>query len=376
MKSKMIIIFIIFGFLLSGCAKTKEVNYKYGDEEMFEPFWNSNVMYNETLVMVKEGSNVPSGRLLFNATKIISVRDYTLLHEYSEDEYYYEDGQLFLTENSAIPYLTDQQIYGENLPEGYAFSTYQGKNPNSNILFTEGVGIVMHQIAVTYVHDDVWQGKTTTYLGDDLPNTISKLKSGEKLSIVLNGDSISTGANSSGKLGIEPYLDDFGTAFVKQLEKKYDTTIDFYNTSLGGSLSSWGRDNVDPNINAYNPDLVIIGFGMNDGSFEVNPVIYKENIEFMIKSIKSRNENAEIILLSTILANPISMQDKNQEDYLPILQELTNEYDGVVLVDMTNLSKEMYKTKRGVDILANNINHPSDFLVRCYVMSLLSALSE
>ena len=40
------------------------------------------------------------------------------------------------------------------------------------------------------------------------------------LSLFLFGDSISTGANSSGKLGIAPYLDDWGTGVVTGATKE------------------------------------------------------------------------------------------------------------------------------------------------------------
>lgn len=113
---------------------------------------------------------------------------------------------------------------------------------------------------------------------------------------------------------------------------------------------------------------------MNDGSWNINPITYQENIEFMIQSIKARNENAEIILVSTILANPLAVQNSIQPTYLPYLQELENKYEGFALVDMTSFSTDLYKLKNSVDVLANNINHPSDFLVRCYVDNILRAI--
>lgn len=379
MKIKILMV-ILFSFFFIGCEAKEETEgqiiYRYGDEEMFNPFWNEKVMYNETVVMVKEGEGIPSGRLIFNPTEIISVRDYSLNHEYEVDEYYFEDGVIYLTETSTIPYLTAENLLAKNLPEGFALSFYQAKAKDTNLIYTEGIGIVMHQIAVTYVHDDVWSGPSQEFLGSYLPKTMAILEAGEPLKIVLNGDSISTGANSSGVLGIAPFLDGFGTSFASQLEIRYSSDVELVNTSVGGTLSIWGKEGVDANVNAYTPDLVIIGFGMNDGSWQIQPHIYKENIEFMIKSIQARNPDAEIILISTILANPLSIQSLNQEDYLKELNDLVNEYSGVGVVDMTSFSKELYMTKRGVDILANNINHPSDFLVRCYVMNLLAALIE
>lgn len=370
-KIFLILLIIASNFLLTSCSKVNK--YYYGEKEMFTKIWESNIIYNETVVLEDNQTEI-AGRLLYPPKKIISVRDYTLEKEYDPSEYRFEGNKIIRTASSTLPYLTSRQLAGEDLPEEYNFSTYQAKEPGAKIIFTEGIGIVMHQIAVTYVHDETWKGPIPGYQGKYLNNILKKLENKEKVTVVLNGDSIATGANSSGKLGIAPYLDDFGTLFINQLQKKYETEIEFFNTSLGGTLSEWGKTNVDPNINAYKPDLVIIGFGMNDGSWNIPPYKFKENIDFVIRSIKARNENTDIILLSTILANPKSIQNSIQEEYLPMLLELQTEYK-VAVVDMTSLSQHLFTIKKGVDILANNINHPSDFLVRCYVSALLTAVS-
>ena len=110
-------------------------------------------------------------------------------------------------------------------------------------------------------------------------------------------------------------------------------------------------------------------------SFGVAPGKYIENIEFMIRSIRANNPNADIMIVSTILPNPLSIQNKNQKDYLKPMEELSEQYN-VALVDMTSISETLYKTKRGVDILANNINHPSDFLVRIYAAALITVFGD
>ena len=46
-----------------------------------------------------------------------------------------------------------------------------------------------------------------------------------------------------------------------------------------------------------------------------------------------------------------------------------------VTVDMTAFSEALYDRKDGLDLLANNINHPNDFLVRCYAMNILDAIA-
>jgi lysophospholipase L1-like esterase len=373
MTKTMILLSILFlSVLLLSCQK--DLSYEYGSEEKLVKIWSDEIIYNETVVLVNDGQTI-SGNLLFEPTQIISVRDYTLEKEYDPSEYEIVGNQLIRTETSSMPYLDEENLYGINMPDAYAFSTYQAKENGQFILFTEGIGIVMHQVAVTYKHEGSMAGIKPAYQPDALSNALQKLKNKEDINIVINGDSISTGANSSGVLGIMPYLDDFGTLFSNHLAESYDVNVNLYNTSVGGTVSSFGKENVDANINQYNPDLVIIGYGMNDGSLGVTPLEYRENIEFMIRSIRARKSDTDIILISTILANPLSIQNQGQEDYLAELEELKSLYS-VALLDMTTISKELFKVKRSVDILANNINHPSDFLVRIYAAALIATIEE
>ena len=350
--------------------------YKFGVKEAYKPFWNEATMYNETVVMIKKGSNLPSGRLIFDALDIISVRDYTLNHEYSKDEYIYQDGVLSLTSNSTIPFFTEEQMYGKNLPDGFGLYYQDGLKEDSKVVFTTGTGIIKHQIAVTYTHKDLWTGSTTSYLGDKLPHTMKKLKAKISMKWVLYGDSIAAGCGSSHDLLIEPYLPDIGPGFVSQIRSKFGTKIELVNMSQGGTMSNWGKGCTTERVAAYNPDLVIIAFGMNDGSAGVTPQDYKKNIDGIITSAKNKNPNTEVILISTILANPITKQNHRQIEYVAIHNELVAEYSGIINIDMSSFTKELYKRKRGIDFLANHINHPSDFLVRCYIMNLVSAFTK
>ncbi|HIU45170.1 MAG TPA: SGNH/GDSL hydrolase family protein [Candidatus Enteromonas pullicola] len=355
-------------------SSTQEGVYMYGDEQKYQKFWEDQTIYNETVCLVEEDGQI-YGNLLFEPTDVISVRDYTTEKEIDPSEYRIEGNRIIRAEGSSLPYFTQENLRGENLPSEYAIDTYQGKE--HPIMFTEGPGIVMHQLNVTYRHAGSWDGYKPGYLGADLPKTIEKLRNRERLTIGFYGDSIMTGCNASSKLVIPPYLDDFPTASVKMLKQLYGYDgIEFFNTSKGGTLSEWGRTNVDVNVNDYSPDLVFIGFGMNDGSWNVKPADFIYNIEFMVASIQARNPDAEIVLVSTILANPESTQSAGQENYLQPLKDLSESYDGVALMDMTSYSQYLLGHKRSVDILANNINHPSDFLVRGYVSSILASLYE
>lgn len=355
-------------------SQEEEIVYKYDDEQKFQKFWYDEVIYNETLCFVEEDGEI-FGKLLYEPTEIICVRDYTTEKVIDPSEYRVEGNKIIRSDTSTLPYFTQENLRGENIPSNYAIGTYQGKN--GLIMFTEGSGIVMHQINVTYKHNGAWGGYIPKYQGDKLQNTINKLKNKEHLTIGFYGDSIMTGCNASSKLVIPPYLDDFPTASVKMLKKLYGyDQIEFFNTSKGGTLSEWGKTNIDVNCNAYNPDLVFLCFGMNDGSWNVKPDDYVYNMEYMVASIKARNQDAEVVILSSLRANPDSTQDAGQENYLQPLKDMVSNYEGVVVIDMTSYSEYLLSKKRSIDILANNINHPSDFLVRGFVSNIITTLYE
>lgn len=358
-------------------TKEEEMVYKYGQDEILQDYLEDEVIYNETVCLVQQDDGTISGNLLYSPDKIIAVKDYSLENDFKDSEYEIDGNKIIRTSNSTIPYMTKENVKGLNFDESYGISTMNGKESDTTVAFTEGPGIVMHQINVTYSHKDKWTLEKPIYKGDQVPNVISKFKNKEHVTIGFYGDSIMTGCNCSSKLSIQPYLDDFPTLAVDGLKKEYGyEDIEMFNTSKGGMLSDWGVTNVDSNVNSYDPDLVFIGFGMNDGSWNVKPTTFVSNIETIVNKIQLHNPNAECVLVATILANPDAMQSMGQENYLKPLEELANSYDGVALMDMTTYSKNLLSKKKSLDMYANNVNHPSDFLVRGYASNILKLLVE
>jgi len=79
----------------------------------------------------------------------------------------------------------------------------------------------------------------------------------------------------------------------------------------------------------------------------------------------------EFILVTTMLPNMETYFYGLQIYYKQALQELTT--IGVVLADMTGIHQELLSYKKYSDLTGNNINHPNDFLIRCYAQ-VISAL--
>jgi len=366
----------VFCFACSS-SKGNGAAYQYGEKEMMEKFWETKTVHNEMLCLVEGEDGSISGNLFYEPKTVISVRDYTLEKEYQEGvDYTVSGNRIVRTPESSIPYFTKENMQGKGFDEGSGISVYQAKE--GNIPFTEGIGIVMRSIAVTYQHEDAWEYEIPTYLGKKLPRSEKALKEGGALSILFYGDSIMTGCNTSGKLGVAPFQETYPEMVTHALQKRHPSTaITMQNHSVGGWLSKDGVSNIDASVNAYSPDLVFLGFGMNDGTMGVSVEDYIDHMSFMARSIRAMTPTAEVVFVSTILANPLSIQAAGQENYLAPLQQLAEELgEGVACLDMTTYSKHLNERKRGVDLYANGINHPNDFLARQYVANLLAALEE
>jgi lysophospholipase L1-like esterase len=326
-------------------SPTPTPNPNYSFDEMIMPFWSGNTICNEFMLMTSYSGGTPEAPFLFTPTGIISVKNSYLNLNYTQgSDWYYENGKLKLPAGSRITYVN-----------------YSELNPPSP---TEGHYYHDRQIAVTYTHNGVWNGPVPQYAGSNMPNTLSKLTHGQPVKLVLYGDSISAGYNASGFTGALPYMPSWGLLVVDKLQRTYGSAVTFKNPSVAGTQSSWGVSNVHTLVTSENPDLVIVAFGMNDGTAGVSSVTFKSNIQAIINDVRATNPNAEFILVAPMLANPDSSYAGSQASYKSELQTLTGV--GTVLADMTGTHQELLKTKKYGDLTGNNINHPNDFLIRWY----------
>ena len=97
------------------------------------PFWQSNLMYNESVLMISRNGALPTARLLFTPDKILSVRNAGLNIEYTKGkDWDFIDGQLRLLNESGCVFLTDHQLY----PDSSSINTFPRKG-GGYLLFSE-----------------------------------------------------------------------------------------------------------------------------------------------------------------------------------------------------------------------------------------------
>jgi len=345
--------------------------------EVYERIWKTKTVHNESCVLLENEDGSISTSLLYTPTKIISVKNYTETLTYNDFEYRIEGKKLIRGEVSSMPYLTKANVSCEERPTGVGY--YESpKVPSGKILYTEGTGLIAYQVHVTYEHEDTWSGPIPEKQGNKLPKLYEKLGRKESVNMIIYGDSISTGCNASSLYKIGPNLPTFDKGFASEIERLYGSKVNITNHAVGGTLSKDGLKFIQDNVPPGDTDLVFIGYGMNDGcgAYRVSPDIVYDNIDTMVRIVQHNCPNATVLVCATILANKTSDQDYIQERYLPMMQQIVDDYENTALVDMTSLCKTIREVKNGFELYANNINHPTDFLIRQYVAVMLNAIAK
>jgi lysophospholipase L1-like esterase len=341
---------------------------------LVRPFWLSDTMEQESVCFVQVGDDLPDAPLLFQPTKIIDVRDATLDKTHIESrDWICRGDRLVLPEGSRIFHFHHSELRPFSAPP--AAGMFPGRDGKAGVLYAEGDYFHLRQAVVTYEHAGSGRdGSCPVFQGSQLPFALSRLRNDHALKLTLFGDSISVGANSSSLSNAPPFLPTWGELVKLKLEDHYDATLQYHNPSEGGRDTTWGLSEIETRVASSHPDLVILAFGMNDGTGRLGADGFRANLTAMMEMVSRQNPAAEFLLVAPMLANPESNFDGCQSDYGNVVRSLTR--TGVAAVDMGWLHSALLQKKRYVDLTGNNINHPNDFLTRCYAMAVLSTLID
>jgi hypothetical protein len=342
----------------------------YDLQALLQPVWKGDRIVNETILPTSYNGKPAEADLAFVPSKIISVKNYALDTTYAEGTDYTVDGRTIrLTGNSSIPFFNYTDLYHNN-PDAKpnVMKTVDG----GYLTFSESPFFNDKQLAVTYEHDEPWNGPVPQPAAKQLPKTFAKLKAGEPLKLVVFGDSISVGASASGKSIRAPWMPRWADLIAGELERETGSDIDYINASLGGMRADWGKNVIDGLVSHEKPDLVILGFGMNDGGIPFSVEQFKANTQAMIDSVRAQNPDAEFILLMSFQPNPKWRSLDPMPGYLQAMKEM--EGPGVAVADLWSMHGYLLKNKTYWDMTGNHVNHPNDFLVRVYAQVILATL--
>ncbi len=376
MQPRLLLFFFVFAFvvivILQGVATVDEpvkASWNYSPEQI-RPFWENEVMEGESVLFIKDSQTGEArASVLFPIKEVLTVRN-------SAGDITYENGrdykwnlgsrELVLPPGSRIVSRTPSELRRPAKSQQFALMHRDG---NDEIYF--GAKLEYHEIqtCITYSHaPNLWENDVPKFDATALPRVLSKLQNRQPVSIVVIGDSISTGCNASGWAQGAPYQPPYPDLLRKHLESHYQNHVELVNLSFGGTGASWAVTMVDKIVDAK-PDLVIVALGMNDaGGCPASE--YKANIEMVIAKIRETLPDTEFILIASMVGNRdwVTLKQELFPQYRDALEELRG--PGIALADMTSIWTSLLEHKKDWDLTGNGVNHPNDFGHRLYAQVL------
>lgn len=332
-------------------------------QKMLTPIWQGDTIYAESVMPVMGGDGRVCARLLLIPDEIIKIqracgkriKNYKMcgdgVIEFDKDE---------------VTYVTESLICGDDIPASLGTQPRAG---GGSIPFTETAWIHNRHISISYRHNAFYPAPENK--SGLLPETEKKLKNGS-LSITLYGDSIAAGANASALMRVPPFHAPMCDLIRSGLELRTGARVSMTNIAVGGTDTKWGLETMPEKEESLKSDLVILAFGMNDGTGRRPVSEYIQNTVSMIEYIKNINPAAEFVLVSSMRPNDLTTFLGNQPEYAPALKALAR--TGIAFTDMYSFHCGLLARKHYMDMTGNNINHPNDFLIRCYVMNILETI--
>jgi lysophospholipase L1-like esterase len=329
--------------------------------QYLEPFWKGDTVYNETVLLYSAVGAPAEGRLLYEPGRVLSVRNFGLDTVFQEGvDYRLEGRRMVRLAGSRMPFRADSSF---GRAKDLAWYNLQSQ-----------------WVVVTYTHHDKWAGPVPGYKGDRLPRVTARLREGKPVTIVAYGMSITRGFNVSGYDWVAPFMPTYLDLFADGLRWRYPRAdVRLYNAGLPGSTVSWGAKYVSNYVNPFQPDLVVIDFGMND-FWRMPPAEFGDSVRSIIRHVRAAWPAAEFLLLANMIFDPDYVLDSdsnkafytgNLAGYRDVLREM--EGPGVVMLDMTTLSDAIYRRKKAKDCIVNPL-HPNDYLARWYAQGMIALL--
>lgn len=368
---------------LPNYVNPEEAAYAFGASETVTPFYTGNVIYNESVLLIKGDDGKAVGKLQFKPVRILSVRDYTLKKEYESSLFNVSGRTLTVNDPDRVTYLTEKNLQGLEMPEGFYLKNSVKNTLTDCVLmagavYTESSFYYGKQIYVSYVYDtkDLNTSLYATYKTSVLPKTQAKLAFGDSLKICATGDSVMEGCSSSKKFNREPFMDNFMTLTVQELKRAYNNeNITLSNQAVGGMASGWGAEDAQTlKLANEHPDLLYIHFGINDLGSQNSAESYYINIKKIIDDVHGVNPDCEVVLIKAFNANPDIYDQAGFERYWKKLDQLASENANVYTLDMFSQSLALIAAKDYYSVTGNGINHVNDFSARLYAMNMIAQL--
>ncbi len=315
-----------------------------------------------TFFAAKPGANLIYGVCAYKGSHV-SVE----LIEGIDYEVDYEKGLIRRLPGTLIPNAGDTGFW-EYEDKSYVLGKdYGGKSPNFR----------GHTIFVTYLLDNTKCDSNEDVLtkinmknGTCAPDRLIKMleKDDEELTYLVIGDSINTGAEA-----LPGYT--FFDLFAEYMTQNFKNPVKIYNYAIGGYDSTSGTLMLENALaDGIEPDLITIGFGMNDQNGEGMKIeTFNENYEKMFDFINEHWPKAQVILLTSIPACPVwDLTSGRDVEFTQALVKLGKKHHCPV-ADCNTLSHvQIERGKHYSEVVTTGINHPGAYGHRLYYLAMAS----
>lgn len=313
----------------------------------------------ESVILIGEApANLAFAPLSAPSVKVRSTyRDglpQTIHYEPGRDYLLEASGQIRRTPDSRIPDFRTNVLYGK---EDFNHTQFPGFGNGGYFVF------------VDYAHREKWSPAPppADLSAAALPNLRKKLQTGEKIRIVAYGDSITAGGEATA-----PDLIFWERWAAALRQKNPHASIETVNGATGGDSTVQGLQRLSGKVLAQKPDVVLIGFGMNDHNRGgVPPAVFADNLKTMIDRVRA-DTGAEIVLFSAFPPNPKWHYNSNNMAAYAAATEAVAREKHCAYADVYHLWQQFAVKKKPEDLLGNNINHPNDFGHWIYFQALLA----
>ncbi len=267
-----------------------------------------------------------------------NTMDYVVERDFTVD---FTNGTLRRTPGSRAPNFQTNVLFGK---EDFDHTQFPGYGNGAFFVFVD----------YSCAGSNRWpiQPPQTEYL----KATQAKLAGGEAVKIVAFGDSITAGGEAT-----RPELI-FWRRWADGLQRQYPRArVTAINGATGGDTTVQGLARLQAKVIAEKPDLVLIGFGMNDNNKNSVPVPeFERNLREMVARIRAAT-SAEVVLFSAFPPNPKwRFGSPRMADYAAATGRAARE-TACAYADVFDNWQALAARKKPEDMLGNNINHPNDF---------------
>jgi len=205
-----------------------------------------------------------------------------------------------------------------------------------------------------------------------------KLHEKDSVTIVAFGDSVTQGCT---RLQTRDQEAVYHNQLKKLLVKRYpDVTINVINSGVGGDKAVDGLARINESVVRFEPDLVLIEFGLNDSvKYGLAGIeTFKRTITKMIEKLKEQTDADIVLLTPNYMAtsdNPNVHEEHRRKGYVKTLPKIQNEgilsryayvlrevgaEHNVCVADVYAKWEQISDTVNTNALLANRLNHPDE----------------